>query len=456
MQVSKKTHAQVRIQNIIFVVLLLTVIALLGWLSTRYHFQSDWTATSRNTLSEASIALAKEMEGPVEILAFAREIGVVRQSIIEMISRYQRYKNDIKLTFINPETSPDKIREHDVSLEGELVISYAGKKENLQNLTEQGLTNVLQRLARGSDRWLVFLEGHGERSTKNIANHDISEWTKQLQNKGFNIQPLNLSASPYIPDNIATLIIASPQSNLLPGETNVIRDYIDKGGNLLWLAEPDSLYGLAPIAEQLGINFHQGVIVEPSTQLLGISDPRIALVGKYSPHPITQGFETLTLFPLTAGMDVTDKEGWENTILLNTLERSWLETSPVTDSVTFDPQQDISGPITLGVTMTRTLPVETGAEELTTGEQRITIIGDGDFLSNSYLGNGGNLELGINIINWLSHDDRFIAIPPKVATDQHLELSTVDQVIIALAALILIPGGLLVTGVVIWLKRRRR
>ena len=87
-------------------------------------------------------------------------------------------------------------------------------------------------------------------------------------------------------------------------------------------------------------------------------------------------------------------------------------------------------------------------------EQRIAVVGDADFLSNRYLGNGGNLEIGANLINWLSHDDTLIAISPRPAPDTRLELSSTQQIVIASLFLILFPLALLGSGLRIWLKRR--
>ena len=112
MEVTKKTRFQIRTQNITFVVLFLTSIALVAWISNRYNLQLDWTATGRNTLSEASIALLQRIPGPVTVTAFATdsELLPVRNSIREMLGRYQQHKQDLYLNFIDPNTEPEKTR----------------------------------------------------------------------------------------------------------------------------------------------------------------------------------------------------------------------------------------------------------------------------------------------------------------------------------------------------------
>jgi ABC-type uncharacterized transport system involved in gliding motility auxiliary subunit len=60
------------------------------------------------------------------------------------------------------------------------------------------------------------------------------------------------------------------------------------------------------------------------------------------------------------------------------------------------------------------------------------------------------------VINWLSHDDRLIAISPRPAPDTRLELSQYSQYAIAFTFLLVLPLVLLVSGLRIWLKRRKR
>ena len=88
--------------------------------------------------------------------------------------------------------------------------------------------------------------------------------------------------------------------------------------------------------------------------------------------------------------------------------------------------------------------------------QRIIVIGDGDFLSNTYLGNAGNLGLGLNMVQWLSHDDATLNIRIKSAPDTSLVLGKIAQAVIGLGFLLGLPALLLLSGVIIWLLRRRR
>lgn len=474
MQVTQKSRLQVRIQYYVFVVLFMLAIGLLAWLSNRYSIEADWTANSRNTLSQASITLLQRIDGPVKITAFAAdaEVSPARDQIRDIIRRYQKHKPDIELDFVNPETDPQLTRDMGIRLDGELVVEYQGRTEHVQRPNEQTLTNALQRLLRSGERNVVFVTGHGERNPNGNANHDLGDFARNLREKGFTFSTVNLIEKKAIPDDTAVLVIAGPQVNYLPGEVELIKDYLAAGGNLLWLHEPGELKGLAPLAEYLGVSFHRGMIVDPTTQLLRIDNPSFALVTAYPLHPITSDFSFITIFPQAAGVKFRADNGWIVTEFLTTADGSWSETGPLMGSVEYNEGQDVPGPLAIGLAMTRKAPETAPADappadaapadtpEATPAEedreQRVVVMGDGDFITNAFLGNQGNQDMGQNILNWLSHDDRFIAIPVRAAPDTTLTLSMTGWGVLGLLFLIVLPVALLVTGVTIWLRRRKR
>ncbi len=461
MKINHKIRTQLRFQNILFLLLLLTIIGLLGWLSQRYNYEADWTANRRNTLSEASVKLLQRMPGPIQITAFARdsELLPTRRKIRELIEHYQRRKPDIKLHFVDPNTEPDRVRSEGISVDGELIVDYQERREHIKNLTEETLTNTLQRLLRSGEQKIVFITDHGERRPDGEANHDYNLFIKGLANKGIKTTSLSLNDHPKIPPDTSVLVIASPQVDYLPGEVNILLDYLKKGGNLLWLHDPGSLHGLDKLAEALGISFVPGTIVDPTTQVLGIADPSFALVTGYGRHPVVEDFTYMTIYPRATGLEHFEKNHWKASVLLQTVARSWSETSKLEGSIAFDKGSDTPGPLTIGFALTRPEIEPAGSHKKTDSKeknQRVIVLGDGDFISNTYLGNQGNQDLGYNIINWLSHDDNFISIPATTAPDTELVLEERTWSLLGLAYLIVLPVLLLGSGIVIWLRRRKR
>ena len=123
MQVTRKSRLHIRLLNIAFVVLFLTAMGLLAWLSTRYTYQADWSAGARNTLSEPSRKLLTTFKDPIEITAFASDNAMLRKRITTLIGRYQRYKSDVHLAFVDPNSDPERTRAQGISLDGELPMA---------------------------------------------------------------------------------------------------------------------------------------------------------------------------------------------------------------------------------------------------------------------------------------------------------------------------------------------
>jgi len=457
MFVTAKTRLQSRLNSIVMFFLLTIVLGLAAWLSNKHSVEYDWTSNGRHTLSEASRSLLEQMPDPIEITSYARENSLLRDAVRQFIGKYQRHKADIVLRFVNPDAVPDEVRNLGISVDGELVIRYQNRSEHVTSDQEQVFTNALQRLARNQKRWIAFVEGHGERNAFNEANHDLSVWVKQLFNKGYQVQPINLSEIQSIPDNTSVLVIAGPRIDYLAGELEIILDYVSAGGNVLWLQEPGPLYKLEALAEHLYIEFYPGAVIDYAGQLIGIDDPTIALVTNslYSPHAITEGFEFTTLFPMAVAIKSLGSDEWLSKPILGTGDHTWNETAKLEGAVEFNAESDTQGPLTIGLSLERDIESEEG-EELVTKQQRIVVIGDGDFLSNTYLSNSGNNELGTRIINWLSSDDEFISIPPKIASDTQLNISPTVLGVIGILFLFILPAILIAIGIAIGLRRKKQ
>jgi len=458
MQVTPRSRQLVRLNNWLFVVLLLAVAGLLGWVSTRYSYEADWTANGRHSLSEASVTLLQRIKGPLTITAFARDNQELRDRIRDLFDRYRRHDQDITFSFVNPDSDPARAQALNITGDGEVVLQYQGRHEHLflTDLNEQNVSNALQRLLRSGERWLVFLDGHGERRPEGQANRDLSLWVKQLEDKGLKTRSINLAQEGAIPDNTTVLVIADPKVDLLPGEVKAVQDYVTRGGNLLWLADNDPLHGLEPLAKQLGVMFLPGIVVDLTAQQLGIPSAAVAAVTSYPPgNPVTRNFNLLTVFPVAVGLSGDAPEGWRRQALLQTGPNSWEETGSLTSGkVSFDAKEDIRGPITIGINLMH--DVDKPEPGKRAHQQRVIVTGDADFLSNEYLGNVGNLDLGINMVNWLSADEQLLDIPAKTAPDTHLQLSPLQSSVIGFGFWLGLPALLLGGGLTLWLRRRKR
>jgi len=438
------------IQNGLFVLLLLLLVGLLGYLGREYNVQWDISQNGRNTLNQASAEILQKMDGPVTVTVYVTvqdaRLGDIRKIISEFLRLYQRIKPDFTFTFIDPTEHPKVTQEAGIKVNGEMVVTFNGRSEHLTIVNEQVFTNLLIRLVRSGEKLVMGLSGHGERRLDGRANHDLGEFGKQLSMKGFKTDSLNLAIAQDVPTNASVLIIASPQVNLLKGEVDKILAYVARGGNLLWLIDQESLRGLQPLAEKLSLTLTPGVVVDPQSQQLKVPIT-FALGANYGQHPITRNFNNITIFPFARQISLNESKEWNSVSLVEVAQNGWVETGKLESDVTFDEMYDVAGPISIAAALRRTLQDR---------EQHVVVIGSGHFLANSYLGNGSNLDFGINLINWLVEDENLITIQPRATLDSNLTMSKSALTVIVSVFLIILPLFFLVCGITVWWQRRRR
>ena len=460
MNINRKLRFQLLVQNSFFVVLFLILVILLGYLASQYRVAKDITQANRNILTQGSVNVLKQMKEPVNITVFATKDDAsagdnFRKGMIDFVARYQRDKKNVHLKFINPSEEPKLAQDAGVKNDGEIIVEYQKRTEHLTPpVAEQEMTNVLVRLSRTNQQPLMYLDGHGERNLIGIKNHDIGEFGKQLEKKGFKFANPDLTIAPAVPSNGAMLVIAGPQVDVSDVEAKKIKAYLEAGGNLLWLLDDDNLRGLKNVAEYLGLQVSPGITLDMASAQYG-ADARVSFASLYGEHAITNNFMLRTLFPEAHQVTAqgTEENGWKVSNLVEVAPNGWLASTKLAKDAkpTFNEKTDKRGPINIGVALERTYGKK---------GQRIVVMGNGNFLSNTFITNGGNLDFGINIINWLAGDDKLITIQPMPLKDINMTIPDTDSGRVSAwtvfhAFQYFIPLALMIAGFYLWWKRRK-
>ncbi len=197
---------------------------------------------------------------------------------------------------------------------------------------------------------------------------------------------------------------------------------------------------------------------------------RHPLDSKLPPHPITEGFNLMTAFPLARS--VTAVQGGTNghtaQPLVETSPQSWAETDLAALAKGGQVEMngnDRQGPIALAAAVSAPAtdaPAKPAAEPAANPpaepekkpESRIVVFGDSDFAANYGLGIQGNRDLFMNAVNWLAQSENLISIRPRDPEDRRLTLTADQSQRIMLLSIFIIPGLVLATGVYTWWRRR--
>ena len=427
MNINRKLRFQLLVQNSFFVVLFLMLVVLLGYLASQYHVAKDITQANRNILTQGSVNVLKQMKEPINITVFATKDDAsggdnFRKGMIDFIARYQREKKNVNLKFINPSIEPKLAQDAGVKEDGEVVVEYNKRSEHIiPPIAEQEMTNLLVRLSRTNQQAVMYLDGHGERNLLGVKNHDIGEFGKQLEKKGFKFANPDLTVAQAVPSNGAMLVIASPQVNVSDVEAKKIKAYLERGGNLLWLVDDNNLRGLESVAEYLGMTVSPGIALDMASAQYG-ADARVSFASLYGEHAITKNFMLRTLFPEAHQVTAigTDENGWKVSNLVEVAPNGWLMAGKLAKDAKpeFNEKTDKRGPINIGVALERIYGKK---------GQRVVVMGNANFLSNTFITNGGNLDLGVNIINWLAGDDQLITIQPMPLKDINVTIPDSDS-----------------------------
>lgn len=463
MKINSKFRWQLLAQNWMFVLVFLALVVMLGYLSSQYRWAKDITQANRNILTQGSVNVLKQMQGDINITVFATNDDAnngdtFRKGMLDFVARYQREKKNVFIKFINPSEEPKLAQEAGVKVDGETIVEYNKRSEHITPpFAEQEMTNLLVRLSRTNNQPVMYLDGHGERLLQGLKNHDLGEFGKQLESKGFKFANPDLTIAQAVPANGAMLVIASPQVDISAVEAKKIKAYLESGGNVLWLLDDDNLHGLQEVADYLGIKVSPGIVVDRAAEQYG-ADPKMAFASLYGDHPITRNFMLRTVFPEAHEVDgqASDDLGWKVGRLIDVAPNGWLESDKVPPGaqnlkVRFDQGKDKAGPINVGVALERVYGKK---------GQRVVVVGNANFLANTFITNGGNLDLGINIINWLAGDDRLITIQPMPLKDINVTIPATDQGRLVAWSVFhafqyFIPVGLFVAGLLLWWKRRK-
>ncbi|MHB2147610.1 GldG family protein [Calditrichota bacterium LG25] len=429
------------------IIVVLAIVSMLAFISTRRHVRFDWTENKLFSLSDQTEKILDNLNKDVKLMAFFKTSEQNRAR--DLLDEYNYRSSHLSYEFVDPDERPEIAKQYGIRKYGTIVVECGLKREVVEKLDEAELTNAIIKVTRDEEKAIYFLTGHGERSIKDESAEGYSKAAEAIKKENYLVKELNLVRRKTIPDSCTVLAIVGPKTNFFPGELDTIKKFVDNGGKLLLMVDPEHPAEIGEFAAQYHVQIGNDLVIDYSGvgQLFG-AGPAMPLVTSYDEnHAITKDFNIMTFYPLACSVTpMEDKGGYTITELLKTSGNSWADVDYASGKVSFDPQKDKKGPITLGVV------VEKSASK---PKLSLVIFGDSDFAKNGFFTNQGNMNLFMNTVNYLAEEEDLIAIRPKQIDDRRLTMTQADVKGLFYLVVIAIPLLVVIIGVVIFIRRNR-
>jgi hypothetical protein len=469
-------------------VIVIVVFGLLYVLSDQYRVRWDFSEGSSNTLQPDTLSKLRLLDADgaaVTITAFTAQSGkedayFKNREVRDLLREIDNHSTSITWRMVDFDKERLTAERLGVNDYGRIVIQRGEERVDIKD------RQLFRRAGRGADRYLEFmgeaalsrgfaqlmtdsrrvvyaLKGHGELSVDNVGPDGLSRFSALLDQERYDLKALDLlstgrdSEIPQVPDDAAAVFIARPRVALTPQEEDILLSYLGRGGALLVAVDVG-----APVPELLsrvGVTIPDGVVVDE--RILYPYWDRPELLTRQ--HDITAELLASEITPVLshpAPVRPADPvpPGVRYEDLLTTTRTGWIERGGQfrDGKAVYESDIDGAGPVSVAIGIT-IFPGK-GLVRSTRPPARITVVGDGDMFTNTLLEEGpGNALFAVNMVHWLAGEDKRLSYGGgRTATVRRLAITREELGTLRLVSLGLMPGAVLLIGVLVWRRRRGR
>ncbi|WP_319561188.1 GldG family protein [Marispirochaeta sp.] len=437
----------------------------------QFPLEIDLTKNKLFSLSGQTKKVLSGLQEPVNIYALY-PAGKEELSIIEVLQKYEQIGKKVSLEIIDPDLNPglvarftsdeEKAENGSIIVEGSSrfrIIPYMelynirytpqGQPQVTGMQIEPRVTQAIKYVSSGYNPKIYQLTGHGEYSLEEYGILSI------LESESYEADNLNLLISEEVPEDASILLVASPKHQISDEELKKIYGYVDNGGRMIvmvdFIGEPSPAG--ASILQSYGLQIGEGFLMEKEAKRY-VNSP-LFIVPELQDHEITKPLQENDLnvvTPNAVSLIKTERRprSLELTPILLTSDQAWSRTDMENSSLLRQPG-DLPGPHTIAWAIER--------QKYNEGDPpafRVTAMGNSIFLGPipPYGQIKGNIDFFLNTLSWVNEGEESVTIRSKSFYRSPLQLTAFQLYLYAGIIIILIPGLLLVTGLIVWIRRR--
>lgn len=468
------TNATILTVGVIVAVVILNFVFVT--LNEKIALTIDFSKAKLYDLSQQTEETLKGLEQDVKVKFYSpKEIeqSELGEIVVKLLEKYERKSDKITVEYVdmvkNP-TATQRFKDDGVTVSQQDIVFEMGDKYKIvksselfsssgQNalgvLVEQKFTNALIYLKTDKVPVVYMTTGHQE--------VEMTLATQQLQADNYEVKTVDLMTED-VPVGDTTVIINSPAMDFDAAEIDKLDAYLDKGGNVQVYF--DSMQGATSLprlesylSDEWGITRNAVLAVEGSQNKL----------------VMIQGLGALCMADIVSGHDATNELAnsnariaipISNTLTLDTdvdpsikhttlLELSDTAYAKNLDAETIEKADgDPEGPFDIVVAATR--DVTTDSNETVTGKLIVsgTSVGFDTLLQlSSSFANGDLLQ---NMNGWMLETKELVSIRPKYLTNDTVTIPAGHVKVWYIVLIAVLPLAILISGLVIWRRRRYR
>lgn len=448
---SGRRTTKLGINSLLMVLLFAAILSIVNFLASRHSVRWDWSENQNYTLAPQTHRVLRSLPREVKITVFTREKDPGYQAYKQRLESYRQLSTKLTVEFIDPEKQPKVAQTYGIFRSDTAVFESNGQTIRVMAPSEVELTGALLRISKDAKKRIVFAEGHSERNLEDKERTGLSLAKEALIRQGYEVGTVSLLHEAAVPNDTTVMVLAGPRRAVTKEEQDRIHDYVEKGGHLLALVDPDTQTGLDPLLAHWGLALGPGVLVDLQDRLAA-GDLTALLVRTFTEHEITQDLTSAVLFPLSRHITFDEQVGkdWDYVPLARTSANSWAETNMQGRVVSLSETEDVKGPLPLAAALSPKKVPEEGM-----ARPAIVVIGNSTFITNAYFNFPGNSDFFLHTTGWLAEERDLIAIAPKEPALRPFTPNPMQERVLLYVQVIALPLMTLVTGVMVWRKRRR-
>ena len=423
--------------------------------------QVDLSANRRFSLQPETRTLVEAVADDLDVTAFVNRGGGTARDARFLLARFRELNRHISYEIIDPDERPSATRRFGITDYATVVLRYQGRRVDAPSVTERDLGTAILRLLRAREPVVCWLAGHGEASLDDDGPDGMSKVATLLEQNAYDVRPLDLATGGGgVPDDCEVVVAAGPRVGLTPSETTALVSFVEDAGSMLVLASPLSDANVNPLLQPWGITFLGGVVADPDRS--ESLDP-LNVVAEDFPtvNPVMDGIPRLQL-PVGGGLLVEprQREGLTVSRLAQSSGGSWLEATP-DDAIEPGPG-DLPGPVVMAAAADDSR-IQAGADRRVPGGRRegvvrtrLVVTGSAEWPTNQLLDRLGNRRLLVNALGWLTEEEELLTVGTRLPDVRSLPWTTERQRSTLLVTVGLVPGLVVLAGLLQWWWRRRR